>query len=193
MAALVSVRALPLTTQTVPRRQQVTLWMRLRCIRDRDARASGPGLQPTVAPATPDPRPPAPGPAPLQSRHRQLAVPPRAYKEESSSAAASSAAPPPPPEGEELPRVLSSYDDGGFEAGGLGAQGVHGAPRPGRPACTAHAGVPGRARVEAARALPLGKQPRCDGASAPTFRQRYWLMTLLGWAHDLLPLLLLQA
>lgn len=57
----------------------------------------------------------------LQAHSRRPAVQPRAYKGEESSSASPAAAEaqlPPPPEGEVGPsQALSSYDDGGFEAG----------------------------------------------------------------------------
>lgn len=64
---------------------------------------------------------PCPAPAPPQAHPRRPAVQPRAYKGEESSSASPAAAEaqlPPPPEGEVAPaQALSSYDDGGFEAG----------------------------------------------------------------------------
>lgn len=64
---------------------------------------------------------PCPAPAPPQAHPRRRAVQLRAYKGEESSSASPAAAEaqlPPPPEGEVAPaQALSSYDDGGFEAG----------------------------------------------------------------------------
>lgn len=64
---------------------------------------------------------PLPPPCPLQAHPRHPAVQPRAYKGEESSSASAAAAEaqlPPPPEGEVAPaQAMSSFDDGGFEAG----------------------------------------------------------------------------